>query len=96
LNILIIRFESITFRNPQSQQIIIERSFDLILFLKQSKDAHKNDRTVYTRITVNKKTKDISLMYPWSIERWDIKLGKAMGTKADAKALTAFFGDYPI
>ena len=36
------------------------------------------------------KAKDISLMYPWSIERWDIKLGKAMGTKADAKALNAF------
>jgi len=90
LNILIIRFESITFRNPQSQQIMIERSFGLIFFLKQSKDVHKNDRTVYTRITDNKKTKDISLIYPWSIERWDIKLGRAMGTKADAKELNAF------
>jgi len=90
LNILIFRFESTTFRNPQSQQIMIERSFGLIFFLKQSKDAHKNDRTVYTRITVNKKSKDISLMYPWSIERWDIKLGRAMGTKADAKELNAF------
>jgi hypothetical protein len=29
-------------------------------------------------------------MYPWSIERWDIKLGRAMGTKADAKELNAF------
>jgi site-specific recombinase XerD len=69
---------------------MIERSFGLIFFLKQSKDAHKNDRTVYTRITINKKSKDISLMYPWSIERWDIKLSRAMGTKADAKELNAF------
>jgi hypothetical protein len=58
--------------------------------LKQSRDAPKNDRTVYTRITVNGKSKDISLRYPCSIERWDINLGRAIGTKADAKELNAF------
>jgi site-specific recombinase XerD len=29
-------------------------------------------------------------MYPWSIEKWDIKSGRAMGNKADAKELNAF------
>lgn len=69
---------------------MIEKSFGLLFFLKQSKDAHKNDRTVYVRITVNRKCKDVSLRYPWSMERWDVKGGKALGTKIDAKELNAF------
>lgn len=68
---------------------MLEKTFGLFYFLKQSKTKKNDYRYVYLRITVNGEARELSIKRRWPITRWNQSLGKAVGTKEDAKNLNA-------
>lgn len=69
---------------------MLERSFGLFYYLKQSKTQNNDVKYVYLRITVNGHRKDVSLKRQWEPYRWNSQFGRAIGVKKDAKELNAF------
>ncbi|WP_205635892.1 phage integrase SAM-like domain and Arm DNA-binding domain-containing protein, partial [Algoriphagus antarcticus] len=69
---------------------MLEKSFGLHFFLKQSKKDTGTMRYVYLRITVDSLSKEISTKRLWPISRWSIAVGRAEGIKEDARELNAF------
>lgn len=69
---------------------MLEKSFGLFYFLKQSKTPNCTTRYVYLRITVDGVSRELSLKRHWYVNRWDQLSGKAKGTKEDAKSLNAY------
>ncbi len=69
---------------------MLEKTFGLFYFLKQSKTKRNDYRYVYLRITVNGEARELSIKRRWPITRWNQSLGKAVGTKEDAKNLNAY------
>jgi hypothetical protein len=69
---------------------MLEKSFGLFYFLKQSKTTKRPNHYVYLRITVDGVCRDISIKRNWSTNRWDQSTGRAVGTKLDAKSLNAY------
>ena len=68
----------------------MEKSFGLFFFLKQPKNQDSDVRYVYLRITVDGTSKELSTKRLWEPERWSQSLGRATGTKEDAKTLNAY------
>src|ERR1700743_426727 len=73
---------------------MLEKSFGLFFFLKQSKNEKSDERYIYLRITVDGIAKEISLKRMWNLSRWDQPLGRAKGTKEDALKLNAYLDVY--
>lgn len=73
---------------------MLEKSFGLFFFLKQSKNEKSDERYIYLRITVDGIAKEISLKRTWNLSRWDQPLGRAKGNKEDALKLNAYLDVY--
>jgi site-specific recombinase XerD len=73
---------------------MLEKSFGLFFFLKQSKNEKSDERYIYLRITVDGIAKEISLKRMWSLSRWDQPTGRAKGNKEDALKLNAYLDVY--
>jgi site-specific recombinase XerD len=69
---------------------MIEKSFGLLFFLKQSKHQKSESRYVFLRITVNGKSKEISTKKQWEISRWSSNSGRALGNREDSRTLNTF------
>jgi len=69
---------------------MLEKTFGLFYFLKQSKTKKNGYRYVYLRITVNGEPRELSIKRKWPIDRWDQSQGKAIGIREDAKNLNAY------
>ncbi|HEY0054309.1 MAG TPA: site-specific integrase [Pedobacter sp.] len=69
---------------------MLEKSFGLLFFLKQSKNQKNNERYVYLRITVDGTSKELSTKRMWDTNRWNQSSGRALGTKEDAKSLNVY------
>ncbi|MEB2776332.1 site-specific integrase [Algoriphagus sp. D3-2-R+10] len=69
---------------------MLEKSFGLLFFLKPSKKDSTKSRYIYLRITVNGLSKEISTKRLWPISRWSSAVGRAEGTKEDARELNAY------
>ena len=69
---------------------MLEKSFGLLFFLKQSKNHKKGTRYVYLRITVNGLSKELSTKRLCEPSRWSSEAGKAIGNKEDAKSLNTY------
>ena len=72
---------------------MLEKSYGLLFFLKQPKDARKKERYVYLRITVDGLAKEFSTKEKWHVDRWDQKTGRASGHKEDAKRMNIFLDE---
>lgn len=68
---------------------MLENSYGLTFFLKTPRKL-KDVRMVYARVTVDGVPKEKSTNEQWDINRWDQKLGRAIGHKEDAKVLNNF------
>ncbi|WP_339878848.1 site-specific integrase [uncultured Algoriphagus sp.] len=69
---------------------MLEKSFGLLFFLKQSKKNTKGDKYVYLRITVDGIPKDLSTKRLWSPKRWNATIGRANGNKEEDRTLNAY------
>jgi len=69
---------------------MLEKSFGLLFFLKQSKNQESNVRYVYLRITVEGISKELSTKRIWEPDRWNQSAGRATGSKEDARILNAY------
>src|SRR3989442_11118848 len=69
---------------------MLEKSFGLLFFLKQSKKQKNGLQYVYLRITVDGVSKELSTKRLWEAIRWSSKAGKARGLKEDARSLNAY------
>ncbi|WP_256006686.1 site-specific integrase [Pedobacter deserti] len=69
---------------------MLERSFGLLFFLKQSKTKSKTARYIYLRITVDGIAKEFSTKRTWTEDRWSQDVGRALGNKEDAKTVNAY------
>ncbi len=68
---------------------MLENSYGLTFFLKSPRKA-KDVRVIYARVTVDGVPKEKSTNEKWDINRWDQKLGRAIGHKEDARVLNNF------
>jgi site-specific recombinase XerD len=69
---------------------MLEKSFGLFYYLKQSKNQKKEERYIYLRITVNGISKEISTKRLWPANRWGQEAGRANGNKEDARAINNY------
>ncbi|SEH47651.1 site-specific integrase [Chryseobacterium culicis] len=69
---------------------MLESSFGVNFFLKTPWKKGDYLRFVYLRITVDGISKEISTKRKWSVERWNQKTERAVGTKEDTKSLNHF------
>jgi integrase len=69
---------------------MLEKSFGLFYYLKQTKTQNKDKKYVYLRITVDGERKDISLKRQWDAHNWNAQFGRAIGNKKDAKELNSY------
>uniref|UniRef100_UPI001E45F457 site-specific integrase n=1 Tax=Dyadobacter tibetensis TaxID=1211851 RepID=UPI001E45F457 len=69
---------------------MLEKSFGLLFYLKQSKNQKVKSRYVYLRIIVNGKFREISTKMLWYTDRWNAGAGKAVGNKEDARNLNSY------
>jgi integrase len=68
---------------------MLEKSFGLLFFLKQSKKNAKGDKYVYLRITVDGIPKELSTKRLWNPNRWNSAIGRANGNKEEDRTLNA-------
>ncbi|PWS32176.1 site-specific integrase [Pedobacter paludis] len=61
-----------------------------VFFFQKTPKTPQKIRYVYLRITVDGTPREKSTKRKWSADRWDQKLGRATGTKEDAKILNAY------
>jgi hypothetical protein len=54
---------------------MLENSFGLLFFLKQSKNSKPGKKYVYLRITVDDLPKELSTKMRWADNRWDQDTG---------------------
>jgi site-specific recombinase XerD len=67
---------------------MLEKSFGLLFFLKQSKNEGK--KFIYQRITVDCKAVEWSTREQWDSNRWDQDKCRAIGSKDDVKQINFF------
>jgi hypothetical protein len=66
---------------------MLEKSFGLLFYLKQSKNQKKGPMYIYLKITVDGKSVEVSSKRKWEPTKWNSSAARAMGTKEDAKEL---------
>lgn len=69
---------------------MLEKSFGLLFFLKQSKKNQNGERYIYLRITVDRISKELSTKRLWKTSRWNAAAGRAEGNNQDSKTLNAY------
>jgi site-specific recombinase XerD len=71
-------------------EIMLEKSFGLLFFLKQPKNPNTIGKFIYLRVTVDGIQKEVSTKRIWFSDRWNQSYGRATGNKEDAKMLNIF------
>ena len=69
---------------------MLEKSFGLLIFLKQPQHYTSGPMYIYLRITVDGTSKELSTKRLWEPARWNSKAAKAIGNKEDTKELNAY------
>lgn len=69
---------------------MLEKSFGLLFYLKQSKSQKKAPLYIYLKITVDGKSVELSSKRKWEPTKWNSSSARAIGTKEDAKELNHF------
>jgi site-specific recombinase XerD len=69
---------------------MLEKSFGLLIFLKQPQHYNTGPMYIYLRITVDGISKELSTKRLWEPSRWNPKAAKATGSKEDSKELNAY------
>ncbi|HEY6083609.1 MAG TPA: site-specific integrase, partial [Chitinophagaceae bacterium] len=69
---------------------MLEKSFGLFFYLKQSKNSNNGPQYVYLRITVNGISRELSTKRLWQLSRWSPDAGRAIGNKEDARSLNNY------
>ena len=62
----------------------------LLFSMRKPKNYQSGDMPIYLRITVDGQRAEVAVSRKFDPSRWDTHLGRANGTKADAKALNAY------
>jgi site-specific recombinase XerD len=68
---------------------MLEKSFGLLFFLKQSQNQN-DDRYIYLKITVDGKSKELSTKRKCASSKWSAHSGRAIGNKEIIKELNTF------
>jgi len=79
---------------------MLEKSFGLLFFLKQSKNHKRGPQYFYLRITVDGLSKELSTKRLCEPSRWSLEAGKVIGNKEDAYTVYTYialhvFGQKP-
>ncbi|CAN5530132.1 site-specific integrase [soil metagenome] len=69
---------------------MLEKSFGLLFYLKQSKNQKKGPLYIYLKITVDGKSVELSSKRKWEAGKWNSSAARATGTKEDARELNYF------
>jgi hypothetical protein len=69
---------------------MLEKSFGLLFYLKQSKNQKKGPLYIYLKITVDGKSVELSSKRKWEPAKWNPAAARATGTKEDARELNYF------
>lgn len=69
---------------------MLEKSFGLLFYLKQSKNQKKGPLYIYLKITVDGKSVELSSKRKCDPTKWNSASARAMGTKEDARELNYF------
>ena len=69
---------------------MIEKSFRLLFFLKQTKPQKGESRYMFLSITVNGKSKEISTKKQWEIRSWSSNSGCALGNREDFQTVNSY------
>ena len=69
---------------------MLEKSFGLLFYLKQSKNQKKGPLYIYLKITVDGRSVELSSKRKWEPAKWNSTGARAIGTKEDAKELNYF------
>ncbi|MBD1367542.1 site-specific integrase [Mucilaginibacter sp. ZT4R22] len=69
---------------------MLEKSFGLLFYLKQSKTQKKGPLYIYLKITVDGKSVELSSKRKWETAKWSSSAARAVGTREDARELNHF------
>ncbi|QJD95928.1 site-specific integrase [Mucilaginibacter robiniae] len=69
---------------------MLEKSFGLLFYLKQSKSQKKGPLYIYLKITVDGKSVELSSKRKWESSKWNSAAARATGTKEEARELNRF------
>jgi site-specific recombinase XerD len=71
-------------------RFMLEKSFNLMFFLKRRQNCTNTELYIYLRITVNGVSKELSVKRAWALERWNPRIGRTTGNKEDARSVNSF------
>jgi len=69
---------------------MLEKSFGLFYYLKQTKNQKNENRYIYLRITVDGERREISTKRQWIPEQWNAQLGRTTCISEEAKELNSY------
>jgi len=69
---------------------MLEKSFGLLYYLKQTKNQKNENKYIYLRITVDGERREISTKRQWMPDQWNAQLGRTTGISEDAKELNSY------
>lgn len=69
---------------------MLHKSLGISFFLKTPRNKNVTLRTVYLRITIDGIPKETSTFKKWEMSRWNQSIGRAIGSKEDARTINLF------
>ncbi|WP_259065918.1 site-specific integrase [Mucilaginibacter sp. X4EP1] len=69
---------------------MLEKSFGLFYYLKQTKNQKEQRRYVYVRVTVDGECREISIKRQWIPDQWNSKTGRATEINEEANELNRY------
>jgi hypothetical protein len=69
---------------------MLEKSFGLLYYLKQTENQKNENRYIYLRITVDGERREISTKRQWIPDQWNAQLGRTTGISEKAKELNSY------
>jgi integrase len=69
---------------------MLEKSLGLMFFLKRPRNYDGGPVYVYLKVTVDGKSKDLSVKRSWEPSKWNSKANRASGNKEDVKTLNEY------
>jgi hypothetical protein len=70
--------------------VIMRTTLTLLFSMRKPKNYQSGDIPIYLRITVDGQRAELAVSRKCDPNRWDIKTGRATGTKSEARTLNAF------
>jgi integrase len=68
---------------------MLEKSFGLLFYLKQTPSYKDDQMYIYLRITVNGTSKELSTKRLWLVAKWNVRSGRADGSSEDARSINS-------